>query len=113
MATLDTRGKIAAAEIGFYAPPALLCGYLVFRYALRRDAGWLFLFIFSLSKSSLICICVLSVLTLPARMATGGLLVAAQLVTPPNNSLFLGSYILDYAGILPLLFSSLGFIGMA
>ena len=96
MPSLDTRGKIAAAEIAFYFPIAVLSAYLLFRYALRRDAGWLFLFLFSL-----------------ARMATGATLVAAQMTTPTNIKLFLATYILDYAGILPLLFSSLGFIGMA
>ena len=46
---LDERGKIAAAQIAFYAPIAGLTLYLVFRYALRRDAGWLFLSLFSFS----------------------------------------------------------------
>ena len=48
---LDERGKIAAAQLAFYAPVAGLTLYLVFRYALRRDAGWLFLALFSLSMS--------------------------------------------------------------
>lgn len=46
--SLNDRGKMAAAEIGFYAPVAALSTYLVFRYALRRDAGWLFLSLFSM-----------------------------------------------------------------
>lgn len=49
MPTLDTRGKIAAAEIAFYVPIAALSLVLIFRYAFRRDAGWFFLFIFSAS----------------------------------------------------------------
>jgi hypothetical protein len=48
---LDERGKIAAAQLAFYVPIAGLTLYLVFRYALRRDAGWLFLALFSLSMS--------------------------------------------------------------
>lgn len=47
---LDVRGKIAAAEIGLYAPIAVLTALLVVRYVLRRDAGWLFLCIFSLCR---------------------------------------------------------------
>jgi len=47
MPSLDVRGKIAAAEIGFHAPIAILTLLLVFRYAFRRDAGWFFLLIFS------------------------------------------------------------------
>ena len=48
MPKLDNRGIIAAATIGFYIPPAILTLFLLIRYALRRDAGWLWLFIFSL-----------------------------------------------------------------
>lgn len=47
---LDLRGKIAAAEIGFYVPIAIICLVLTFRYGFRRDAGWFFLFFFALSK---------------------------------------------------------------
>ncbi len=50
MPSLDTRGKIAGAEIGFYVPIAVITLLLIFRYVLRRDAGWLFLFAFSSSK---------------------------------------------------------------
>jgi hypothetical protein len=52
MSKLDNRGIIAAAMIGFYAPVAILTLVLLVRYTLRRDAGWLFLFIFSLSMVS-------------------------------------------------------------
>lgn len=48
MPKLDNRGIIAAATIGFYLPPAVLTLLLLIRYTLRRDAGWLWLFIFSL-----------------------------------------------------------------
>jgi hypothetical protein len=47
---LDTRGIISAAQLGAYVPIAGVSLFLVIRYALRRDAGWLFLFIFSLSQ---------------------------------------------------------------
>lgn len=45
---LDVRGDIAAAEIGFYVPVAVFTLILTVRYGLSKDAGWLFLFIFSL-----------------------------------------------------------------
>lgn len=48
MPSLDTRGIIAAAQIGFYFPVAAISLFLVIRYGFRRDAGWLFLFIFAL-----------------------------------------------------------------
>jgi hypothetical protein len=47
MSTLNTRGKIAAAQIAFYTPIAAITLFLIFRYAFRRDAGWFWLFIFS------------------------------------------------------------------
>jgi len=94
MPILDTRGKLAAAQIGFYVPVAALTLLLVIRYALRRDAGWLFLFIFSIT-----------------RIAGGALILAGQLT--PNPVLLSAAYIMDYTGLAPLLFSSLGFIGMA
>ena len=50
MPHLDTRGIISAVEIAFYTPIAFLTLYLVYRYAFRRDAGWLFLSIFSMGK---------------------------------------------------------------
>ncbi|KAJ3549282.1 hypothetical protein NMY22_g941 [Coprinellus aureogranulatus] len=93
---LDTYGKIAAAQLAFFFPIALLTGFLVFRYQLRRDAGWLFLCLFSL-----------------ARVAQGALLIAAQSITPEDPDLFLAWYILDPAGLALLLFSALGFLGMA
>ncbi|KAJ7814151.1 hypothetical protein B0H14DRAFT_2851030 [Mycena olivaceomarginata] len=40
---LDTRGIISAAQLGAYVPIAGVSLFLVIRYALRRDAGWLFL----------------------------------------------------------------------
>lgn len=48
MPKLDNRGIIAVGTIGFYIPPVILTLFLLIRYALRRDAGWLWLFIFSL-----------------------------------------------------------------
>ncbi|KAF5337230.1 hypothetical protein D9611_003452 [Ephemerocybe angulata] len=92
---LDTFGKLAAAQIAFYVPIAGLTLFLTFRYALRRDAGWLFLAIFSL-----------------ARVAGGAVLLAAQL-TPANPTLFLVSYILQPGALALLLLSTIGFLGMA
>jgi len=92
---LNVLGQIAAAQLAFYVPIAALCIFLVFRYALRRDAGWLFLALFSLT-----------------RVAGGAITVAAQL-TPSNPKLFLAAYILYPAGLALLLLSTIGFLGMA
>jgi len=91
---LDERGKIAAAEIGFYAPITIFTILLVFRYAFRRDAGWFFLLIFSGS-----------------RIAEGALLLAGQL--NGSTTLISAAYIIQYSSLFALLFSSLGFVGMA
>jgi len=95
MPKLDTRGDIAAATIAFYVPVAAVALALTIRYGFRRDAGWIFLFIFSL-----------------VRIAGGAVLVAAELVTPQNNSLFSAAYILQAAGLSPLILSTIGFIGL-
>ncbi|GLB36508.1 hypothetical protein LshimejAT787_0307960 [Lyophyllum shimeji] len=96
MPTLDIHGKLAAAQIGFYAPIAVFTIMLVWRYAFRRDAGWLFLLIFS---------CV--------RIAEGALILAGELVAHPKVDLFIAAYILQAAGLAPLLLSTVGFLGLA
>ena len=53
MPKLDTRGDIAAATIAFYVPVAAITLAFTIRYGLRRDAGWLFLYIFALGVFSL------------------------------------------------------------
>ena len=45
------------------------------------------------------------------RIASGALIIAGELLLQTN--LLLAAYILEYAGLAPLLLSSLGFIGMA
>ncbi|EAU92636.1 hypothetical protein CC1G_01681 [Coprinopsis cinerea okayama7 len=92
--SLDTRGKIAAAQLAFYAPIAGISSYLVVRYALRRDAGWLFLSLFSM-----------------ARMAGGALVLAGQL--QPNFDALTAAYVLEPSALSLLLLSTLGFLGMA
>lgn len=48
--TLDPRGIISAVELVFYIPTALLTLFLTLRHGFRRDAGWIYLLIFSLGK---------------------------------------------------------------
>jgi len=91
---LDIRGKIAAAEIAFYILWVVLTTLLVIRYAFRRDAGWFFLLIFSLS-----------------RITEGALIVAGEL--NGHIPLFSAAYIMQYSCLFALLFAALGFIGMA
>ncbi|KAJ7462767.1 hypothetical protein B0H11DRAFT_2054271 [Mycena galericulata] len=96
MPSLDTRGIIAAAQLGGYVPIAVLSAFLVIRYALRRDAGWLFMLIFSLT-----------------RIAGGALIVAGELMKKPSPDLFIAAYIMFHAGLAVLMMSSIGFLGLA
>ncbi|KAJ7101018.1 hypothetical protein C8R43DRAFT_1048094 [Mycena crocata] len=96
MPSLDTRGIIAAAQLAAYVPIAALSLYLVIRYALRRDAGWLFMFLFSAT-----------------RIAGGALIVAGELMKKPMPDLFLAAYIMFHAGLALLMLSAVGFLGLA
>ncbi|KAG6885720.1 hypothetical protein C0993_010893 [Termitomyces sp. T159_Od127] len=96
MSTLDLHGKISASQIAFYTPIAAFTIALVWRYAFRRDAGWLFLFIFS-----------------AARVSEAALILAGELVQRPHADLLIGAYVLQAAALAPLLLSTIGFLGMA
>ncbi|KAJ7169508.1 hypothetical protein C8R46DRAFT_1089019 [Mycena filopes] len=74
MPALDTRGIIAAAQLAAYVPIAGLSLFLVIRYALRRDAGWLFIFLFSLT-----------------RIASGALIVAGEVSKNPSVDFFIAA----------------------
>jgi hypothetical protein len=111
MPTLDNRGKIAAAQIAFYTPVALIAVFLIFRYAFRRDAGWFWLFMFSAGNSIVICLLTCSKYNPQVRIANAALLIAGELLSKSN--LLLAAYILEFAGVALLLLSLLGFIGMA
>ncbi|KAJ6519443.1 hypothetical protein C8R45DRAFT_808716 [Mycena sanguinolenta] len=96
MPTLDKRGIIAAAQLGGYFPIAVISLYFVFRYALRRDAGFLFMSIFSAT-----------------RIAGGALIIAGELMKNPSPNLFTAAYIMFHAGLAILMLSTLGFLGLA
>lgn len=50
MPTLDNLGKISAATMVLYIPILIIAAILVFRHGFTRDAGWIFIAIFSFSK---------------------------------------------------------------
>jgi hypothetical protein len=114
MPTLDVRGQIAAAQIAFYVPIAAATFALIYRYAFRRDAGWLFLCIFSLGEYNDGWSSNYSThFTCTVRIAGGALLVAAELVVPSKIDLFIAAYILQPAGLAFLMLSTIGFLGLA
>ncbi|KAL0576566.1 hypothetical protein V5O48_005398 [Marasmius crinis-equi] len=98
MAPLSLRGKIAAAEVAFWVPPAIFTLVLVIRYAFRKDAGWFFLFIFSLT-----------------RITAGALGIVIDTNTSPSmqSDMFLAEIILFSAGLALLFLSAIGFLGLA
>ena len=109
---LNTRGKIAAAEIGFYAPWVVVTTLLVIRYAFRRDGGWFCLLIFSLCELMTLRYFFLNLqIHYAARITEGALVVAGQL----NGQVHLlgAAYVMQYSCLFALLFAALGFIGMA
>jgi hypothetical protein len=93
MPTLDVFGQLAAATIAFYIPILVITITLVLRHGFRRDAGWIFLLIFSI-----------------VRILGGILLIAAELTRPINTNLYIGAYVLVAAGLSPLLLATLGFL---
>lgn len=111
---LDLRGKIAAAEIGFYVPIAIISLVLTIRYGFRRDAGWFFLFFFALSKLSPDLARVETMLSMYlARTAGGALIVAAEMIVPAKVDLYIAAYIMFPAGLALLMLSTIGFLGLA
>lgn len=52
MPALNDFGKVAAAVAVIYLPILGIAGFLVSRHGFKRDAGWIFLAIFSLSAYS-------------------------------------------------------------
>ncbi|KIK71400.1 hypothetical protein GYMLUDRAFT_33562 [Collybiopsis luxurians FD-317 M1] len=94
--SLDLRGDIAAAQLAFYVPIAAISFFYTVRYTFEKDAGYFFLLFFSLT-----------------RIAGGALIIAAELIRPAIIDLFIAAYILFPAGLALLMFSFLGFLGLA
>jgi hypothetical protein len=47
------------------------------------------------------------------RITGGALVIAAELVVPPNIDLFIAAYILQPAGLPILMLATIGFLGLA
>lgn len=91
--TLNTQGILAAVTIAMYVPFLLLSIKLVAKYGISRGDGWILLLIF--------CI---------VRILGGSLLVAAEDITPVNDSLYIGGYAMEASGLSPLLLCTLGLL---
>ncbi|KAI9761121.1 MAG: hypothetical protein M1840_002018 [Geoglossum simile] len=90
---LDVHGKIAAADIAFYAPVFVVTGYLALKHGCGKALGWLFLVLLSI-----------------IRLAFGILVVAMEGHGKPSLGLFITASILASVGLTLLLMASLGFL---
>ena len=113
MAALDARGIIAAVQIALYVPIAIITGILFVRFALDRDAGWPFLFIFALSMSLMFNISSFRwfIYFFIVRVTDGALIIAGE-SAKTKLDLFTAAYILQAAGLGLLMLATLGFIGL-
>lgn len=97
---LGIHGKIAAAEVAFWVPLAIYTLVLTIRYGFRKDAGWFFLFLFSLT-----------------RVAAGALTIAIDLGASSSprmlQDMFIAEITLFSAGLAFLFLSAVGFLSLA
>lgn len=93
MSGLDERGDIAIALVVIYPFIAILTLILTIRHGFSRQAGWLFLLIFS------IC-----------RIVGGILHIVAEKTNPPQIGLYIGAYTLEGIGLAPFLLCTKSFI---
>ncbi|KAF8526251.1 hypothetical protein BU17DRAFT_40796 [Hysterangium stoloniferum] len=91
--TLDPFGKIAAAEIAFYAPVLCIAFFVALRHGFSRRQGWVFLFIFSLIRV------VGSAITLSYRTSS-----------EPKIGLIIAATVLSGIGLSPLLLATHVFV---
>lgn len=96
MGSLDQRGYISIALLIVYPFVFLLALTLTIRHGFTRQAGWLFLMIFSTAK------------------IVGAILhIIAEKQSTPSQSLFVAAYAVEGVGLAPLLECTLSFIGIA
>jgi len=91
--SLDDFGKIAIVVAILYIPVLITAIILVCRHGFKRDAGWIFLVIFSV-----------------IRIGGGGSMVAAELIRPINKNIYEVALIMESMGLQPLLMTTLGFL---
>ncbi|KIM85114.1 hypothetical protein PILCRDRAFT_817972 [Piloderma croceum F 1598] len=90
---IDKHGKVAVGIISFYCTLLGIVLKLVLRHGFRREAGWIFLFIF----------CII-------RILGGSLQEASATTLPINTGLFIATAVLTSAGLSPLLIATLAFV---
>ncbi|TDL17892.1 hypothetical protein BD410DRAFT_901222 [Rickenella mellea] len=90
---LDARGIIAIIQIVLFVPIFCFTLFITLRHGFKRDAGWVFLLIFSV-----------------IRIVGGVMLVVAESLKHPSTGVYITAYVLASVGLSPLLFATLGFL---
>jgi hypothetical protein len=93
MANLTTVNKISIAELAVYTPALAIAFLLSWRHGFGRNAGWLYLIIFSVAR------------------LLGAALQLATIDQPTNTGLLTGAATLQNVGLSPLLLTALGLLG--
>jgi len=109
---IDKHGKVAVGIISFYCALLGITLKLVLQHSFRREAGWIFLFIFCISTltSSSILDSPDSFSLPPVRILGGSLQEASATTLPINTGLFIATAVLTSAGLSPLLLATLAFV---
>ncbi|KAI2639569.1 hypothetical protein GGS26DRAFT_540694 [Hypomontagnella submonticulosa] len=92
---LTEQNNISIAEIVLYVPALFVAVWLAIRHGFGRNAGWLYLIVFSLAR------------------IIGASLQLATISDPTNISLYIGAATLQNIGLSPLIMVQLGLIGRA
>lgn len=91
---LDARGDISAAIIAVYVPVLIISLFVTFRHGFSRKGGWLSMVILSIT-----------------RIVGASLHIAAEQTRPVKVGLFIGYFVLEGAGLAPLLLATTEFLG--
>ncbi|KAI2626601.1 hypothetical protein GGR54DRAFT_591635 [Hypoxylon sp. NC1633] len=92
---LTERNNISIAQIVVFAPALLVATWLAVRHGFGRNAGWLYMILFSLAR------------------IIGAALQLATISDPTNTGLYIGALTLQSIGLSPLIMVQLSLIGRA
>ena len=110
---LDARGDISIVIIIAYIPVFIFSLLLSLRHGFSRDAGWVFLLIFSVGQYPSVLKKDYNYLTCATvRIVGGALHIAAEEISPPSIGVYIGAFALESSGVAPLLLCTTSFLGV-
>lgn len=89
--TISYRSAISVVELIVYLPALFIAAYISFRHGFGRNAGWVFLILFSLARIIGSC-------------------CQIQVEHKPSKNLFIATAIISSVGLSPLLLTSVGLL---